>query len=62
MSIYYVGEFGYEADMECSSKDIAEKAALSKSDEDHTRAIAIWNEFDEVVAVVIDGSVFEKKL
>lgn len=61
MALYYFGELGYEADGEFSSQKQAEEAALKSSLEKGTVAISIWDEFDEVIAVAIDGEIFDKR-
>lgn len=61
MGMYYVGEFGYEAEGEFRLRADAEEAAIDKSIEEGTTAISIWDENEEIVSVAINGEIFDKR-
>jgi hypothetical protein len=61
MSKYFVGELGYEHDAEFIDKNAAENAAIEHSIATGLTAISIWNEHDEVISIVVEGEIFDKR-
>lgn len=61
MSKFYVGELGYEHDAEFTDMSAAETAAIEHSMAAGLTAISIWNEQDEVISVVVEGEIFDKR-
>tara|TARA_Y100001936_G_scaffold248197_1_gene295547 strand:+ start:1921 stop:2106 length:186 start_codon:yes stop_codon:yes gene_type:complete len=58
---FYFGEIGYEAEGEFSSQSDAERAAVDHSVVMADSAIAVWADHDDVLSVVIEGQIFDKR-
>lgn len=58
---FYFGEIGFEAEGEFLCQSDAERAAVDHSVAMANSAIAVWDEHDDVLSVVIEGQVFDKR-
>ena len=61
MPKYYYGELGYQPEGEFEVLADAEKAAVDHSIASGIAAITIWDQSDDVVSVVIEGVIFDKR-
>lgn len=61
MPRFFIGELGYDHQGEFTELKIAEAAAVELSIDSGTTAISIWDEYEEVVSVVVDGEIFDKR-
>lgn len=59
--MYFVGVGGYEAEDEFPYLADAEKAAKMKSLEKIDCAISVWDACDDVVAVALNGDIFDRR-
>ena len=59
--MFYYGELGYEAEGVSEHQDKAELAAIELSEKDSPKAICVWDESDEVLAVAVEGILFTKE-
>jgi len=55
------GELGYNSEGDFEAVDQAIEAAVNLSNEKGLTAICVWDEYDVVHAVVIDGEIFDKR-
>lgn len=61
MAQFFIGEWGYEHELSCPDLLTAEKAAMEHSVKEGPSAIAIWNHDDELLALVVEGKIFDKR-
>lgn len=58
---FYYGEIGFEADGEFEIQTDAESAAVDHSIAMADSTIAVWDECDVVLLVIIEGQIFDKR-
>lgn len=61
MSQFFVGELGYEHDAAYGELAVAENHAVELSIASGTDAIVIADGNDEVLSVVVEGEIFDKR-
>lgn len=61
MTTFFYGEIGYQAEEQNSDISAIEAKAIEHSIAQGCTAINIWNDDDEVISVVIEGQVFDKR-
>lgn len=59
---FYFGEIGFQAEGDFITLSAAEDAAVEHSIAMGDSAIAVWNESDEVLSVVVEGQIFDKRV
>lgn len=59
--MFYWGEWGFMPDGENANRTLAEEGAIEHSIGMGETPVCLWNEHDEVLAVVIEGEIFDKR-
>ena len=58
---FHYGDIGFEADGEFAIQTDEERAAVEHSVVMADSAIAVWDDHDDVLSVVIEGKIFDKR-